>query len=110
MMVLVLPLMFSSCSKDDEISLPGTEWVAMQGELEIHLKFVDKTKFKSVTYVDGIQIDVEEGTYRLSGSTITLEYPDEEDSPILQGTIKGNTMSFTYEIDSIKFEYVFTKK
>jgi hypothetical protein len=106
-MALALPLMFTSCNKDDEISLPGTEWTALHEGYEINLKFLDKTKYQVSMFSDGERIGGDAGTYTLSGSSITISSSDGED---MSGTVKGNKMTLIYYEGSEKIEYLFTKK
>jgi hypothetical protein len=113
MMVLILPMVFQSCKEDDddEISLPGTEWIyelTISGyKMETHLKFPDESHFQMLYYQDGTQSDSpSEGTYSLSGSEITLLY---EDGDTDKGNIKGNKITFINpEMPSM--QAVFTKK
>jgi hypothetical protein len=106
LMVLVLPFVFQSCSKDeDDAALSGTEWVCKMSiddlSIETHLKFLDGTRFQ-ITYVG--DDNMTSGTYAVSGSTITLT---DSEGTVLNGTISGNKMTFS-DPES-PFQYVFTK-
>jgi len=109
-MVLILPLVFQSCKKDDDnkISLAGTEWIFKQtidgSNLETHLKFIDETKVMMLYFQDGTESDTpEEGTYVVSGSNIVLTFPD---GNTISGTINGNKMTFVED----GLQFVFVKK
>jgi hypothetical protein len=97
MMVLILPLVFQSCKEDEEISLPGTEWIyeltVDDYEVVIILKFLDSNHFRMQYYLNGEENEApEEGTYSLSGSEVTLLF---EDGNTDKGNIKGNKIIFT---------------
>jgi major membrane immunogen (membrane-anchored lipoprotein) len=115
MMVLVLPFVFQSCSKDDDdddgVSLVGTTWVCKMTiedySFEITIKVLDDKRFQ-MTYSN--DDDVEIGTYVISGSKITITMYDEHDQveESLSGTINGNKMTFVNQEEG--FEYIFVKK
>jgi len=111
-MVLILPLVFQSCKKDDDnkISLAGTKWECTTTDgYKISLEFPDDSKFVMTYYfasngeMDGSPIP---GTYTVSGSQITLILDANNQST---GTISGNKMTFP-DSDDPSIQLVFTKK
>jgi len=114
-MVLILPLVFQSCKKDDEDknSLVGTTWVMKYNsdiyQGETHLKFVDETRVEAHYFENGQESeDPDKATYVVTGSNIVLTYSD---GNTLSGTINGNKMTLVYsEDEDPKPEYVFTKQ
>jgi len=113
-MVLILPLVFQSCKKDDDnkISLVGTEWVwsyTTDGvTLATHLKFVDETNVQTLYFDENGQTSepTENGTYVVSGSNIVITYSD---GSTYSGTISGNKMTMVYD-EEPGFQFVFVKK
>ena len=112
-MVLILPFLFQSCSKDDKDknSLVGTEWVYSYTDdfdglsFEEHLKFIDEKNVQmSLHDGTGQQIgDTEAATYVVTGSNIVITEPGYNP---LSGTINGNKMTLVDEEDT----FVYIKK
>ena len=110
MMVLILPFVFQSFSKDnyDKNSLVGTEWVftyidgTTKLSAETHLKFIDVKNVQLTFYDDKGQqnVDPENATYVVTDSHIVITAPD---SNPLSGTIEDNKMTLVDEEDKLTF-------
>ena len=109
-MLLILPIVFQSCSDDDD-SLIGTEWTCLTTDNDwTVLQFPDDKQF-ILTYYEGnnrheTTSDPVQGTYTISGSTVSLFYEEE----VITGTLNGNKLTFIEVEYGIEFRLVFTKK
>jgi hypothetical protein len=105
--LLALNLTFTSCSKDDDNapdSLTGTAWSLTVDDYSTILSFISATEC-TFTYSDDDEVD--NATYVYEKPKVTITDPDEGS---IVGTVNGNKITFTREVDGVGVSVSFTRK
>lgn len=93
---LIFPLVFSSCSKDDdpkEPSIENTKWVNVESGISATLHFVNKTECTWTLKTSDDKVHSSElYTYVYSDPTVTMT-PKKTTLAKLRGTISGSGMT-----------------
>ena len=123
---LVLACAFVGCSDGSDDSTSTAAYVGTyecssspEDGVNVSMTLVTKddgtfTMTQAVTYPGGSDSDTITGTYKVSGTTVTISYEDEGETVSLTGTTSDNWKTIVVDIPASEGEdsesYTFTKK
>ena len=119
---LVLACAFVGCSNGSDDSTSTAAYVGTyecsfspEDGVNVSMTVVTKddgtfTMTQAVTYSGGSESETITGTYKVSGTTVTISYEDEGGTDSVTGTTSDNWKTIVVEIPGEPESYTFTKK
>lgn len=112
LLAIALPLVFASCSKDDEPTKPSvtnTQWVRVESGITATIDFInDKECTWELKTSTGSIYSSELYTYKYEDPIVTMT-PQKDGLAVLKGTISGSGMKL-YNVSQDKEIGIYTKK